>query len=387
MKTIIRNYEVKDWEIVQKFIKLYWNKNSPMIDHSLFEWQHKGYGDLGGSSTTQLLFYDDELIGFLGSTPVMFQIPRKDKTKIISGIESATWVIHPDFRNRGGGILLLKKTMELRDCLVAQGANDEAVRYFKGLGFDYSEALNRYVIPLDRDRYLKLLSQKPKPNELQTWFDSIDLKSVPSLRPFNPNPWRLEYLWRRSTEKRDMLTLYRSSDFWSWRYIKNKGFKYYFLGDTSTRGIVVARVEPIFHPKDSLLHGLKVLRIIEMVPFNWKVWDGMIDAKFVDLIKGVLKWGKSQGCVAADFQCSTKKFEPLLKDIGFKKQNNNYGPPLCSLAGLFQPFQFKPHLINTLWRVHSHDTSIHVPIDDTYILKSDGDMDRPNIWPMPENLG
>lgn len=387
MNIQLRNYETEDWEKIRNFIKLYWREDHPFLNRDLFEWQHKGYGPLATSSTTKLLFYKNDLIGFLGGIPGIFQVPMNGRINKIASVHSALWVMRPDFRNRGGGILLLREIEKLGNCLVALGANDDATRYFKSKGFNYLKALNRYIMPLEEEGYLKIISQQPNPEDLKKWINKIDLNSVSPLEPFVPRPDELESLWLKSTEELQIFTLYRKSDFWDWRYIKSKGFKYHFLGGGSRGGIVVARIEPIFSPDKPLLHSKRILRIIEMIPANRKVWDGVIDIDFVDLIKGVIKWGQTEKCIAADFQCSTNRYEKILTSIGFKKQNSDYGPPLCSLAGLFQPLKFKPRPICALWRVVEPDnTTINIPVNDTLFLKSDTDMDRPNIWPLPKSF-
>ena len=179
--------------------------------------------------------------------------------------------------------------------------------------------------------------------------------------------------------------MHRDADFWDWRYINSTGFKYYFLGDVSNGGVIVVRLEHIISPENSPIHGKRILRIIEMIPEKPEAWNGEVDNDLMYLVKSVLKWGKTEGCIAADFQCSTKRLEKYVIDAGFKKQTSDYGPPLCSLAGLFQPLKFKPMPINALWRVSDPDNNIvEIPVNDTYFVKSNCDMDRPNIWPLPK---
>ena len=128
-----------------------------------------------------------------------------------------------------------------------------------------------------------------------------------------------------------------------------------------------------------------MLRIIEVVPFDARVWNGRQLDDMVGLIMGVLSWAKEQGYCAADFQCSTRRLDELLFKVGFKLQGFDYLPGICSLAGLFQPFKLKPSPINALWKInYSNGEKQNVDLFDTYIVKSDNDMDRINFWPVFE---
>lgn len=123
-----------------------------------------------------------------------------------------------------------------------------------------------------------------------------------------------------------------------------------------------------------------MLRIIEVVPFDARVWNGCQLDDMVGLIMGVLSWVKEQGCCAADLQCSTRRLDELLFKVGFKLQGFDYLSDICSLVGLFQPFKLKPSPINALWKInYPNGEKQNVGPFDTSIVKSDNDMDRTNF--------
>jgi len=182
-----------------------------------------------------------------------------------------------------------------------------------------------------------------------------------------------------------LFSLYRSAEFWKWRYVDSPGFSYLFFGEPQNVGIVVARIEKVYCPERKDIHQLKVLRIIEVFPFDARVWNGRQLDDMVGLIMGVLSWAKEQGCCALDFQCSTRRLDELLFKVEFKLQGFDYLPGICSLAGLFQPFKLKPSPINALWKInYPNGEKQNVDPFDTYIVKSDNDMDRTNFWPVFE---
>ena len=64
--------------------------------------------------------------------------------------------------------------------------------------------------------------------------------------------------------------------------------------------------------------------------------------------------------------------------MGLKKFDIN--DTLCSLAVLFQPLKHMENTINVFCKVNVEGLdSTDVFFDNTYMVKSDGDMDRPNI--------
>ena len=389
MSLEIRRYRNVDWPLIQGFLRenARDRESSPLLDRTLFDWQHQGFGVGEEHNASQLLFSSDKLIGFIGAFPVIYQRWNSGQITRIPGIGTATWVVNQNYRSRGGGLFLIKELLRLHKVYVAVGTNELSARSLIGLGgFNFLTALNRYLIPLDQSKYLKLLSDLSEQSKVKAWLRAIDLDSAASLENIHVDPSFLEVLWNRSTARLDALTLCRTAEFWDWRYLKNEGFQYYIIGDDVIGGIVVVRIESVFDPNNVERHQVKVLRIIEIVPSDQGVWEGNENRQFIAMILGVLRWARSRGCVAADFQCSNTRFESNLIRAGFRKQNGDYQPPACSLAGQFQPFKCKPRRLNALWRVSSDlGTSLEMASENTHLLKSDCDMDRPNIWPLMDN--
>ncbi|MBI5187790.1 MAG: GNAT family N-acetyltransferase [Nitrospirae bacterium] len=379
MNADIRPYTEDCWNELRGLLKNHWREDHPLLDRALFEWQYKGYGPLSKSSTARILFVQNKLIGFLGSIPGLYQIPYKD-TKIVPGLALALWLVRPDYRGGGLGILMLLKTEELAHVLVCLGANNDTIRYLSKRNFTCMEALLRYILPLDAEGYKTLMVKPALYEEVLTWTRSINPGR--EISPIAPDTLQLQALWERSTDGVPLFSLYRNEDFWRWRYIESAGFKYLFFGEPNCAGIVVSRIERIYSPENNAFNHGKVLRIIELIPGDSGVWHGKMNADFIDLIRGVLSWARREGCWAADFQCTSSRLRPVLLDIGFKQQDPTYNPPLCSLAGLFQPLKFTIDTISVLWRINFSET-IYLEPRDTYLVKSDGDTDRPNIWPLP----
>lgn len=383
----ITNYSKKYHLEFKRLIEQHWKVNHPILNDELFFWQYKGFGFYSDYSLFKLLFINGRMEGFRGMIPGLYQIfLNKPKPVVLPGGSFAMWLVSPKFRGKGLGYRLMKEVESECNVLVSLGSNlKTSVPIYLKNNFNLLRALNRYVIPLDIEGYVKLLNFTLNDEEysiVKRWYDTININSNCKIAFIAPDVKKLHEMWIESTEGINLFALYRNSDFWKWRYIESPGYKYYFFGDSLSVGIVVARFETVYAPKKDELNGLKVLRIIEIIPYNRNVWNGKRVQDIADLLSCVLNWGYRNGCCAADFQCSSTRLESVLTKVGFRKQDDQYKPNTCSLAGMFQPLVYQPSPINALWRViYNSETKKLIP-HDTYLVKSDNDMDRPNIIPV-----
>ena len=183
-----------------------------------------------------------------------------------------------------------------------------------------------------------------------------------------------ESIWLNYARHHDFFSLYRTRDFWQWRYVDSPGYKYYYFSNDSN-DLIVGRIESGITRPNSNDTNLKIFRFIEIVQTK-------SHNTLQSLISDVLGWAIKNDCCGADFQASTPSFDECLIPVGFCKQEGDYGSGACSLAGLFNPFQFKPEPINAFWRVLVNEEKIDVDSNQAYLMKSDNDMDRPNHWPI-----
>lgn len=387
MEYQIKAYSDIYWSQLVELINKYWKENHPIINKSLFNWQYEGFGSKKGIQNTKLLFIDNKLVGFRGVIPGVYQLPKiksqKEENEYVNGGSFAMWLVHPDYRGKGFGWELLKEVSKENQVLISVGSNvkTSAPIYLRN-GFSYLESLNRYVIPLETEGYTNLLSEEVESSLIEQWIKSIKCYQS-DITPFKPEPLSMAILWTLSNERVNLFSLHRNQEFWEWRYMRSPGFKYIFFGNYEYPGVIVARFEKVYSPENMATHNTNVMRIIEIIPSDSQVWEGRNIQGISELLGSVLNWAKKNGCCGADFQCSNRRLEKLLFNVGFKKQTSDYGPGICSLAGLFQPLVYKPAPINALWRINDlSGKTLKVGAEDTYIVKSDNDMDRPNIWPV-----
>ncbi|UOF91398.1 GNAT family N-acetyltransferase [Fodinisporobacter ferrooxydans] len=393
---LIRKYTNEDYGKVISFLQANWALTHALYDKRIFDWQYlvaqKQQQGINHASEQEslVILKEDKIVGFLGIIPNQYIW----NGQALNGAALTMWVIDEKLRNSGLGILLIRETEKNNEVTLTLGCNPAIVPLYKKMGYSYLERLNRYVMPLDPEGYLKLLSADVAPEAIQGWQRSIektfgsrdDANLHIAARTEQINLHELESLYRESIGRSLVFSRNRDADFWEWRYLNSPGYRYFFFGNPQAEGIVVARVERIINNENSEMDGRKVLRIIECIPKCTDVWNGHTDPLFTNLIRKVCMWGKHQGCVAADFQISTGRLESTLFEAGFRKQEADYLPDICSLAGLFQPFRYRVTPINFVWKVkQSGKEPIQIDPNDTYFVKSDCDMDRPNIWPLAED--
>ena len=375
----IVHYDDKYWNLVKEFIENNWRKDHPMCNEELSNWQYRGFGKNTQKHKTFLLFDNSELIGFRGTIPALFQVPLDEgEMKIVTGGSSSMWSIDKRYRNGKLGLMLLNEAIKTMDVITGLGSDPRtSLPFYKYTGFNILDSMHRYIGPLQAKLYASLLPSKSNYSKIYDWSEKLT-SSVDIVEPSDPNINKIASIWKTITFPLKIFSLYRNTDFWRWRYLESEGYNYLFFGDPESTGVIVARVEDIISKDKLELNGRKVFRIIEIIPNSDTAWLGEVDFNLVGLLKGAIKWASNQECVAVDFYCSTKKFEDTLFEVGLKKFDIN--DTLCCLAVLFQPLKHMENTTNVFCKVNVEGSdSTNVFFDNTYMVKSDGDMDRPNI--------
>jgi GNAT superfamily N-acetyltransferase len=377
----LRLYRPEDWENVHAFIKANWRDDHPFGKKALFDWQFGGFGNEEGKVGSVLLFHEGALIGFRGVIPGLYQVPDGDGgMTILPGGSLALWMIREDYRGKGLASVMHREAQSRMQVITGAGSHPKtSVPVYLKFGFTLLDTMNRFVAPLEAEGYSQLLPGEVPPGEIEEWSESVR-KFPGGVEPTAPDVERLGAHWKETTFPLRIFSIFRNAGFWKWRYVESAGFRYLFFGDVQRAGVVVGRVEKIHGAEDRALNGRTVLRIIEIIPADGRAWQGEEDPDLALLLQGVLRWGTDHGCLAADFHCSNGRFFPTLKRAGFRRQDFKGGSPECNLAHLFQPFRFVTRPINALYHIEIPGRGLVKPdFEDTHMVKSENDMDRPNI--------
>jgi len=356
--------------MLAEFIHTHWAAHHPILDRDIFDWQYRGF--LGGASddtpSLLLLWEGARLLGFFGTIWGEYQI-NNPAPCVVCGCALAMWMVHPDFRQAGLGLLLLREIEQRAQVVVCLGANAEAGSYYTRRGYRHCAALRRWVVPLDAAGYRGLCAQPAEARDLQGWIDGLRLSSSSS--PTALDPVALADHWRVATRGPEgwiVQGLHRTAEFWRVRYAESVGFRYLVWGQLDAGPVLVGRVEAVFD------RPARVLRLIELLPADARHWHGAADERAVALLCGALAWAADQGCVAADYQAAVDILDTTLAAAGLRAQVQPVpADPATSLAPVFQPLHLTKPPINAYWKAPPDAQA-----GPWYFPKSDGDMDRPH---------
>lgn len=360
-------YSDKHFASLTAFLKNNWAPSHSIYSKCLFDWQ---YGGPVGKASASLLLLDGTgaIQGFLGVIPYSFLF-RGDKK---DGAGLAVWVVDKGIKNSGAGLYMRKEIEGRFDVVYTIGLNLETIHYYQKRQYQYYDSLHRYVIPLEAEGYQRLLAEPCASGDVAAWAASIAV--APLATPVaGVDAAELENAYQHGVAFRFPLCPLKDAKFWEWRYLNSKGFEYLFF--RAEGGIVVCRVEETHALGERLRHGLRCLRIIEILPADGAVWDGKDSPSLVEAILSVLAWARDQGCVLADFQISNSRLRHILTQAGFRLQES---AGTTNIARLFAPFRENAKPLNFTYRVLDSEGFAEIDREDTYIVKSDTDMDRPN---------
>lgn len=402
----LRDYQPADWGDVRSFLRAHWRPNHPLTDLDIFRWQFAGFGG-SGQPVSQVAVDGRKVVGFLGGIPGLYRCGDE----VVPGVAFDVWIVDPQIQNRGLGLLLMKALEDRFSACCSLGVNPKVVHYYTRRGYQHRDRLHRWIVPLRLDGCQRLIAFAPEtssvtPSTVTPPAVSVAVAAPPArhtaafVRPLveaharlleapaaavepmpHPDPGALAELHLRSTAQWLRFGLHRTAEFWTWRYLHCPVHEYLFFGTPTGPGVVVARVEAIVSPDNPVVHGLNVLRLIELLPARPETWDGGADGPFAELLAGVLMWAIEAGCVLADFQHSSPRLSGLLEWLGFAPQNAAAAPVFAAVPPLFAPLRYNVGPINYVFRSPSGGVA-GPTLDprDVYLVKSDAGMDRPHVW-------
>jgi len=390
--SVSKKFTIKKYkrELYQSFKSLslkfsdYYPVNYVFNNLEIFEDIYRGSSGVDFASK---LIIDDagSVVGFRGAIPAKVQIPLSGgEYEIVESVSLTGWLLDPD-RDDVAGLGSKLNLSYFSEYAVVTGVSTGqfAEKMFEVAGGCSDPGMRRWVIPLESAGYLALCGSNHEAVDavLRSCSTATATDSVEKPN-FEITDVELAALWERVSSFRPILGTYRDAAYWKWRYLNCSYYEYLVFGDPDDSGVIIGRLDTVVDEGMSAVSGLKVFRIIELLPNTSAAWNGLLDESFEVLLRATLAWARGAGAVAADFHMSTDLFNQLLTNVGFLTQNHQYGPPEASLAGLFRPFRLRPSLINFAWSVNQKLISKKMADQfEVYLVKSDGAGDRPKIWP------
>ncbi len=349
MAVAFRRGDADSWPAVRRAIRTHWQRDHPLLDRGLYDWQYRGYGEAADGNPWAFIATDGaQVVSFVGLIPGMVRHVTADGVTVRPQALVGLWFTDPGYRAAGIGVLLLRQARRELDILGSLGVNPLARSVFTRLGFDRYQLLRRWVAPLD-DGYRQLLVSPPDvgAGAVEQWLERVP--TARSAESVTLDPVALARIAADVTCGLD-----RSAEFYRWRYKDSVGHHYSTL--RCDDGWAIVRVEQPSRPDCA-----PVLRIIEL----------LASADAAGLVGAVLAWGRSSGCCAADFQLSPgDELEPALAAASMRA--TDAPRPETALAELLRPYRPKADPINVIFAPDANDCGAW------RFLKSDGDMDRSN---------
>ncbi len=359
-------FEECHYRQLQDLIKTGWNPNHVLLkSDSLFRWHYEGFGEKAGVRFP-LLFDGDRLIGYRMMTPIEMMLSDEwGNHKVVPLAASSLYFVESAYRGMKLGVKLENHVIDYYGGYFTIAANPvTAVPILKRSGCKMIDTMLRHFRPLKND--ISPIIVGPCEHK----WESVRAKVI---NPCEIDAETLARIWAASIDGKNVTALNRSQAFWQWRYLDDPVYKYHFFRDQN--GLVVARVCDIFNGRN-MRTGLKVLRVLEVIPTQQDVWDGRRSEGLSSLIDGVCGWGKAQGCMAAEFYTSTHRFDAVMADAHFEEIN--LSEPLCGcVMSYFEPESDSHRLSNVgiLSSLVPDDFNFY----NSYFTLSDADQDRPNI--------
>lgn len=332
-KFSIETYSQKDFSDFQEYIKAAFHPKYILGDEKFVDWQ---YGN-----SLYLAKHNEKVIGHFGFRDLPYKV--YDKTITIRVL--ANLLVLEDYRRTGVGALLAKRVLETPNHILVSGYNALSERLLSRLRPKWQDAgnLNRYFSILD-NRHAIFGKFNGPVTEIKKFSgqlaEALDIEEA-------------GLLWQR-VRNRYPVTVERSADYLSWRFLRHPFFQYQFLSireNGESAGYLVYRIEES--------GGFKIARIIDCV-----AKEGVEGRLFA----GLLEQAKSLGAQAADFMFSGSLYGQALIDAGFFDIS---GTDFEKFPIFFSPLSAKKFYINIAYDFKS-------PLSDCYLTKADGDQDRPN---------
>ena len=336
-----------------KFVNETYGLDSFLKLENYADWWFKSHKKSSGIKTRLLLaLQDNDIVGMnaIISTP-MCGHNHLDRIGWL-----ANTMVRSDFRGRGLGTILVKKTTEDFQLSGSISFKEEAQKILEHLNYKIEKnPMKRFVMIID-DILSKSLVIKSK----KRLFDLLFMEQVNKKRENTGlqtvSSVNLEKIWAKCKHRYGLATD-RNSNFLNWRYSNHPYGKYYFLSIISKNpeAALILRVERV----EGL--GVKIARIVDIFGMAHEIPFLILELK---------PWLRHKKIAFADFFCNRSPDELIFSqsDLVCLPSNEENILPF-----LFQPLNADAH--------YSEKIAIKIPhnisIKRMYITRGDSDRDRP----------
>ncbi len=344
---------------VQAFIDTHWRAGHILSrDAELLRWQHRAEG----SKLAILIATDGTVIrGMLGLIPVAFNL----RGRKLPGNWLALWATAKD-SPPALGVQLLGAAMRSGEFTGVLGANEAAMKVYRGLRWAAIDAVPRWIRIGSSDALQKLLGEQGhRADDVPTAQRATAHTSTPSIVDATPqllSAWDEAWTGRFAAR---MTGTWRDGSYLQWRYLDHPRFKY------TTRFAVDAA---------GRIDGCLVYRVIE-VPDRAtcvvRAVEFIADGSAAGALAADLAQAADEADAAfTDFYCTASDVGGTLTEVGFVEE----AAVGTAIPSLLQPIDLSRTRLTAALHVASNvlSESTQLLSGELYLTRSDGDQDRPN---------
>lgn len=321
-----------------------------------FKWQ---YGDTPASKAhdyhMKLALVDGHIKACLGYVPIEVSVGGR----IAPGCWLANWMVDPDQRQFGLGLLIMRQLLREFEFPLIIGPNPIARNLLTRMGWTDLGEVARYIYVLDAKAAGGLTESGSLewPIKGERKIEAHPGVTTQSVMRFSEDATRLwdDFCGEHMAGGR------RTAAYLNWRYADHATFDYRMFEARQNGRLIGLTAYRLEQARDTTV---KIGRICELI-----AEQGMEG----NVLKAVLDDAQSRGVAVADFVCSSKRFESIMPQYGFVPST---GPAGEQIPLLFQPIDRKKTSIP--YMAYCANIPDADRIEDWYFTKGDADNDRPN---------
>ena len=313
-----------DWPALTNFFSTVYSPRHILLDRPFFEWQFvlPGFKNF-------ILQEDNAIIGHVGVISPEFLVRGK---KLRAGF-TACLIVDKKYQGSGAGFFLDRVVENELDMVYSTGISGTGLRLYTNLGWRLAGNLYCWVLPTPAS------VRSTAAEEIRSFDDEWD------------RSWRI-------ISVRYVATTDRSAQYLNWRFSHHPLITYKMLAlkdGTRWLGYIVARLEE---------SEVRAMRIVDLVSES--------DATTKELITAVVRFAQDQRVDFVDFFCSSRIYQASLEEVGFANPETKIAreTPMFLL-----PVDRTRRDIN--WAYKTIHSDLNLQLDDWFIVKADGDRDRP----------
>lgn len=339
-------------------------KNKNLLNYMFFDNPNKqliteqqNYSFLGA-------WQEGVLIGLLGILPFVFNNHGKKEM----GCCLTNWIVSPEHRTSGAGLMMLDKAINTNPCLILSlGINENVAKLYKMMRWNVLEDCPRWIGVLNKENTItKVLGEAKSP--LRFW-NEVQPVQCSSTYMIEIGPHLDEELWNAFYWKsfaKNTLGFSRDFSFIQWRYINYPFFNYQLITckdqNGNYKGLAVVRIEGI-------LENEKIGRIVEFIAADQDS-AVLLANSIIEIDRDILFF---------DFYCISSISAWGLEAVGFKRVFKNDIDPFV-VPTRFQPLDLETtNIMASMYTTPKLKKNFNFIRDNMwYITKGDSDQDRPN---------